>query len=79
MTDENPQVRRLLDLFVYAPAGFVQSAAEEFDKMAEKGRHRVEGQIHTARLVGQFAVQTARGQAEKVFGAAIARLASGGG
>jgi len=63
-----------MDLLVYAPAGLAQSAAEEFEKLAEKGRHRVEGQLHTARLVGQFAVQTARRQAEQAVQAAFVRV-----
>ena len=64
MTEGKTQVQKLLDIFVYAPAGLAQSAVEELDRLAEKGRHRVEGQLHTARLVGQFAVQMARREAE---------------
>ncbi len=72
MSEGKSQLQKLLDLLVYAPAGLAQSAAEEFERLSEKGRHRVEGQLHTARLVGQFAVQMARREAEKglrdVFG-----------
>lgn len=78
MTDNKSQAQRLLDLLVYVPAGLAESVSEEFDKLAEKGRHRVEGQIHTARIVGQFAVQTARGQAQRMFNSALGRLAGGG-
>jgi hypothetical protein len=73
------QVQWVLDVLVYAPAGLAQSAAEELEKLAGKGRHRVEGQVHTARLVGQFAVQTARSQAEQAIQAAAARWSRGGG
>lgn len=59
---------RILDLLVFGPAGLALTAAEEFPKLAEKGRHRVEGQIHTARLVGQFAVQMGRRQIETTVG-----------
>jgi len=59
---------RLLDLVVFAPAGLVLAVAEEFPKLVEKGRHRVEGQVHTARLVGQFAVQMGRRQIEESLG-----------
>ncbi len=79
MSEEKSQVQKLLDLFVFAPAGLAQSAAEEVEKLAEKGRHRVEGQVHTARLVGQFAIQTARSEAKKMVGAAISQLTGGGG
>jgi len=59
---------RLLDLLVFGPAGLALTAAEEFPKLVEKGRHRVEGQVHTARLVGQFAVQMGRQQLEQTLG-----------
>jgi hypothetical protein len=59
---------RILDLFVFGPAGLALTAAEEFPRLAEKGRHRVEGQVHTARLVGQFAVQMGRRQVETTLG-----------
>ena len=41
---------------MFGPAGLAVTLVEEFPKLVEKGRHRVEGQVHTARLVGQFAV-----------------------
>jgi len=53
---------RALELFVFGPAGLAMTAVEEFPKLVDKGRHRVEGQVHTARLVGQFAVQMGRRQ-----------------
>lgn len=59
---------RILDLFIFGPAGLALTAAEEFPKLVEKGRHRVEGQLHTARLVGQFAVQMGRRQLESSLG-----------
>jgi hypothetical protein len=73
MTDRKSPLERVLDVFVFAPVGLAQSAAEEFDDLAEKGRHRVEGQIHTARLVGQFAVQMARGEAKRMMEGALSR------
>jgi hypothetical protein len=79
MSESNSQVERLLDLFVYAPLGLLESASDEFDNLAQKGRHRVEGQVHTARLVGQFAVQTARSEATKMLNSVLGRMARGGG
>ncbi|HLI74956.1 MAG TPA: hypothetical protein VKU86_13840 [Acidimicrobiales bacterium] len=61
-----PPVDRLLDLFVFGPAGLAITAVEEFPRLAAKGRHRVEGQVHTARLVGQFVVQMGRRQVGQV-------------
>ena len=48
---------RLLDLFVFAPAGLALTIAEELPSLVEKGRNRIEGRSATARVVGQFAVQ----------------------
>lgn len=68
MSEHKSPKDRLLDLLVYGPAGLALTAAEEFPKLVEKGRHRVEGQLHTARLVGQFAVQMGRQQVEQTVG-----------
>jgi len=56
---------RVLDLVFFGPAGLAVTAAEEFPKLAEKGRRRVEGQIRTARLVGQIAMQMGRRELAK--------------
>ena len=64
---DKPPVERLLDIFVFGPAGLAITAVEEFPRLAAKGRHRVEGQVHTARLVGQFAVQMGRRQIGQVL------------
>jgi len=72
VSEDRSQLDKVLDALVYAPVGLAQSALEEFDKLAEKGRHRVEGQVHTARLVGQFALQMARRQTEQSIKAALA-------
>ncbi len=79
MSEDRSEIRRFVDLMVRSPAGFVQSAAEELEKIVEQGRHRVDGQLHAARLVGQIAVQAARRQVEQVLQAGFARVAGGGG
>ncbi len=69
MTEEHKSpAERLLDMFVYGPAGLVVTAAEEFPNLVAKGRHRMEGQLHAARLVGQVAVQMGRRQIEQTVG-----------
>ena len=68
MTEEKSPGDRLLELMVFGPAGLAVTIVEEFPKLVEKGRHRVEGQVHTARLVGQFAVQMGRRQLEQSLG-----------
>jgi len=65
MGDDKSPIDRLLDIVVFAPAGLAITAGEEFPKLVGKGRHRVEGQVHKARLVGQFAVQLGRRQLEQ--------------
>ena len=69
---------RLLELVVFGPAGLAVTIVEEFPKLVEKGRHRVEGQVHTARLVGQFAVQMGRRQLEQSLGHLGDRLGARG-
>jgi hypothetical protein len=77
MTEPKSPIERVLEIAVYAPVGLAENAGEEFDRLVEKGRHRVEGQIHTARLVGQFVVQTAGRQAQRMFESAVARVSAG--
>jgi hypothetical protein len=52
--------QRALDVFVYAPAGFLLTFFEDLPKMAEKGRDRIDGQLRNARVMGQFAVTYGR-------------------
>jgi hypothetical protein len=65
VTDNKSPGDRLLELMVFGPTGLAVTLVEEFPKFVEKGRHRVEGQVHTARLLGQFAVQMGRRQLEQ--------------
>jgi hypothetical protein len=60
--EQRTPAERVLDLIVFGPAGLALTAAEEFPRLADKGRHHLEGQIRTARLVGQVAVQMGRRQ-----------------
>lgn len=69
VTDEghdNPSLNeRLLDIFVFAPAGFVLSAVEEFPKLAARGRDRLGVRVSSARAVGEFAVLMGRQEVER--------------
>jgi hypothetical protein len=67
-TDSKSPADRLLELVVFGPAGLAVTIVEEFPKLVEKGRHRIEGQVHTARLVGQFAIQMGRRQLGESLG-----------
>jgi hypothetical protein len=67
MTEQKNPLEQALDLFVFAPLGFVLSANETIPELAEKGRQYVAA----ARMMGEFAIGQGRGQAEKaVKGAA---------
>lgn len=67
MTESKSPGDRLLEVAVFGPAGLAVTIIEEFPKLVEKGRHRIEGQVHTARLVGQFAFQMGRRQLEQTI------------
>ncbi|HVX18040.1 MAG TPA: hypothetical protein VHA73_08395 [Acidimicrobiales bacterium] len=69
MTDNKTPADRALDLFVYAPLGFLLEAREVLPKLAERGRGQVDNQVNMARMVGQFAVNTGKSEAQKRFGA----------
>ncbi|HEX4217035.1 MAG TPA: hypothetical protein VHZ02_01590 [Acidimicrobiales bacterium] len=61
--DDEPTVsQRLLDVFVFAPAGLMVTAIEEFPRLVERGRERVTGRVTSARAVGSFAVTAGRSQ-----------------
>lgn len=61
----------VLDLFVYAPAGLILSVFDDFPKLAALGRVRLNAQVSTARVIGEFAVKTGHQQlkrkAEELF------------
>jgi len=61
MTEHKNPLEQALDLFVFAPIGFVLSANETIPELAEKGRQYVAA----ARMMGEFAIGQGRGQAEK--------------
>lgn len=71
MDDKRP-LDLALDLLVYAPVGLAVSARELLPKLAERGRARLSGQVATARVVGQFAVQQGQVQGRKAFARARA-------
>ena len=66
MEESKSPADRLLDLVVFGPAGLALTATEEFPKLVDKGRHHLEGQIRTARLVGQVAFQMGRRQLDQL-------------
>jgi hypothetical protein len=68
---------RLLNLFVYVPAGIAVSVVEEFPRLAERGRERLEVRVSSARAVGQFAMQAGQKEFLRRSGALLHRSSSG--
>jgi hypothetical protein len=54
---DTPLNQRILDLLVYAPAGFAVSVVEEFPRLAARGRDRLGVRVSSARAVGEFVVK----------------------
>lgn len=67
MTEARHPLDTALDLLVYVPVGLAVTAAEEFPKLASKGRNRLTTQLAMARVVGQFAVTRGREELERRF------------
>jgi hypothetical protein len=65
VADEPTVSQRLLDVFVFAPAGLMVTAIEEFPRLVERGRERVTGRVTSARTVGSFVVSNGRSQLVK--------------
>ena len=55
-------VEKAVDYFVFAPIGLASLARQMLPGLIEQGRQKVNNQLNTAKIVGQFAVQ--QGQAE---------------
>ena len=56
-------VGAMLDVFLFAPIGFVLDARELVPKLAERGRN----QVALLKVVGQFAVNKGRADADRIL------------
>src|SRR5207245_3988609 len=61
VTEHKNPIEQALDVFVYAPLGFILSARETIPELAEKGR----GYVAAARAMGEYALGQGREQAER--------------
>jgi hypothetical protein len=68
MTEERSPLDAALDVFVFVPLGLAATAAEEFPKLAAKGRAQVQGRLTVARMVGEFAVAHGRREVGRRLG-----------
>jgi hypothetical protein len=74
---DRPLNERLLDLLVFAPAGFAVSVVEELPKLASVGRAHLEVRVSSARAVGQFAIQAGRDEFRRRSGGLFPTRPSG--
>ena len=64
---------RLLDLFVYVPAGLAVSVAGELPRLAELGREKLGVRVSSARAVGQFALRAGQDEFRRRSGTLLGR------
>ena len=70
MPDQKRPVDRLLDVFVYAPLGFVMNLEEVLPQLVEKGHQ----QVTMARMFGKFAVDAGTQEASKRVGPIVEQV-----
>jgi hypothetical protein len=68
--DQKRPVDRLLDVFVYAPLGFVMNLEEVLPQLVEKGHQ----QVTMARMFGKFAVDAGTQEATKRVGPLVEQV-----
>jgi hypothetical protein len=61
VTEHKNPIEQALDVFVFAPLGFLLSARQTIPELAEKGRQYASA----AKMMGEFAIGQGRDQAEK--------------
>jgi hypothetical protein len=68
MNHQRSPLDAALDVLVFIPLGIAATAAEEFPKLAARGRAEVTGRLVVARAVGQFAVAQGRKEVGRRLG-----------
>jgi hypothetical protein len=68
--DQKRPVDRLLDVFLYAPLGFVMNLEEVIPQLVEKGHQ----QVTMARMFGKFAVDAGSKEASKRVGPIVEQV-----
>ncbi len=66
MPEPSDPIDRLLDLFVYAPIGFVLSARTVVPEFVARGRSELEAPVTTLRLLGAVAARQGRVELERL-------------
>jgi hypothetical protein len=63
VSDRKSAIEQALDLFVYAPIGFLATARDELPKLIERGHQELSNQATVARMMGEYAVGEGRKEA----------------
>lgn len=79
VSDDKSTSDRLLDLFLFLPAGVAMTVVEEAPKLVDRGRTEIEKRIYTSRTVGEFAYRFGRSELERRIGPVISSRPSPGG
>ncbi len=72
--EDPPLNERLLDLFVFVPAGIAVSVVEEIPRLAERGRQHFGVRVSSARSIGQFAVRAGQAELRRRSGSLLHRV-----
>lgn len=67
MSDRKSPVEQALDLFIYAPIGFLAMARDELPKLIERGHQELTNQATVAKMMGEYAVGEGQKEAGKRF------------
>jgi hypothetical protein len=65
VSDRKSPVERALDLFVYAPIGFLATARDELPRLIERGHQELSNQATVAKMMGEYAVGEGQKEAGK--------------
>jgi hypothetical protein len=71
--DEPNPLRRILDLFVFAPVGVALTVAEDLPGLISKGRQRIGTEISNARVVGELVVTQGQREVTERIGGLLRR------
>jgi hypothetical protein len=63
VSDRKSAIEQALDLFVYAPIGFLAVARDELPRLIERGHQELSNQATVARMMGEYAVGEGRREA----------------
>jgi hypothetical protein len=66
MADDKNPIDHALDLFVFAPLGFLAESRAIYPQLVAEGRSQVRMRVQVARMIGEFAVRKGQQEVAKV-------------